>query len=229
MTTTRVLVADDHRAFADALAALVGAEEDLIVVGVGTSAATALSLAESLRPDVLLLDVEFPDGDGIEVAERLRTTAPGVRVVVVSGHDDVATAAGAVRAGAIGFVTKEASSEELVGAVRSAAKGQAWVEARLLAGVLGELARGSAPRTPEQEKLDRLTQRERQVLECMVRGLDRGSIARTLFLSTNTVRTHSQRLLAKLEVHSTLEAVALALRAGLRPTAGPDVSAGASR
>ena len=217
MSEVRVLVADDHRAFADAIAIRLEAEPDIAVVGVAGTAASAEEMARSLQPDVIVLDVEFGDGDGIEVARRLREEAPQVRIVVVTFHDDTLTASSAARAGVAGFLAKDASTEELVGAIRIAARGGTWIHERVLGRVLEELAQGSPRRTPEQELFDRLTQREADVLDGMIRGLDRASIGRELYLSTNTVRTHTRNLLAKLGVHSSLEAVALALRAGVRP------------
>lgn len=216
----RVMVADDHRVFVDALQARLDNEPDVVVVGTSYSAAGANAMARSLRPDVLLLDARFADGDGLDIAARLNHDLPGTRIVMVTAHDDTATASDAVRAGVSGFLSKDASGAELLQAIRAAAEGHAWIQPRILRAVLDDLAFRAPRLTAEQEKVARLTERELEVLRLMVDGMDRASIARRLYLSTNTVRTHVRNLFAKLEVNSSLEAVALAMRAGLGPTGG---------
>jgi DNA-binding NarL/FixJ family response regulator len=220
MTTTRtirVLIADDHRAFAEAIAVLLAAKPDFVVVGVCRTAVDTELAVSATRPDVLLLDVELGSDDGIELARRLRDTVPGTAVVIVTFRDDLETVSAAVRAGVAGFLAKDATPEELVDAVRRIASGDRWIQSRLLGPLLDELADHPGSRTPTQQRLATLTERELTVLRHMVRGLDRASIARELYLSTSTVRTHTQNLLAKLGVHSSLEAVAVALKAGMRP------------
>jgi len=216
----RIVVADHHRVFVEALRARLDREPDIVVVGTSHSAAGASAMARSLRPDVLLLDARFADGDGLEVAARLSRDLPGTRVVVVTEHDDSATASDAVRAGVSGFLSKDASGSELLQAIRAAADGHVWIQPRILRPVLDDLASRAPRLTADQERVARLTERELEVLRLMVDGQDRASIARRLCLSTNTVRTHVRNLFAKLEVNSSLEAVTLAMRAGLGPTSG---------
>jgi DNA-binding NarL/FixJ family response regulator len=217
MSPVRVLIADDHRSFAEAIALRLAAEADFVVVGTVGTVEAAEEAATSLRPDVLLLDVELGRGDGIGLARRLRDTLQATKVVIVTFRDDIDTASAAVRAGVSGFMAKDATPDELVQAVRNVARGERWIQPRLLGPVLDELSRHPGSLTQDQHKLAKLSDRERVVLHCLVRGMDRASIARELFLSTNTVRTHTRNLLAKLDVHSSLEAVAVALRAGMRP------------
>jgi DNA-binding NarL/FixJ family response regulator len=214
----RVLVGDDHRAFAEALALRLGAEADLDVVGIGLTGSEVLSLSAQYEPDVVLLDYELGRDDGIDLARRLRDAHPEVRVVVVTCHDSTTVASLAVRAGVAGFVAKDANTEELLGAIRGAVQGETWVSRRLLGGVFANLMGAPASATPEEAAIAQLTSRELEVLKHMMAGYDRATTARALFLSTNTVRTHTRNILAKLGVHSTLEAVALAARAGVRAT-----------
>ena len=209
------MLADDHRVFVDALAVQLEAEADVVVVGRAHDLRTTEELARKLMPDVLLSEVEFEDGDGIELAARLQTEIPELGIVMLTAHDDTATAVAAVKAGVAGFLCKDASLHEVVFAITSAARHEAWIQSRLLRNVLKTLVHGDSAVSPEQEKLARLTEREFEVLCYMVQGLDRTAIARELYLSKNTVRTHIRNLLAKLEKHSSVEAVSFGLRAGL--------------
>jgi DNA-binding NarL/FixJ family response regulator len=219
MDCVRVLVADDHRAFAEAVALRLAAETGVVVVGTAHTALEVEDQVAALQPDVLVLDVELGQDDGIALARWLRSQHPHTQIVVVTFRDDVDAASAAVRGGVAAFLVKDCTSEELVDAVWRAARGDRWIEPRLLGPVLDDLTENPGARTPEQDMLATLSDREYTVLEHMVEGLDRASIARRMFLSTHTVRTHTRSLMLKLDVHSALEAVALALRAGLRPPA----------
>jgi DNA-binding NarL/FixJ family response regulator len=208
----RILVVDDHRVFAGALATVIDAQPDITVVGTSDSVAAAERDTSVLDPDVVVLDVDLGGEDGIELARRLRERDPLLRVVILTGHQRVPVASAAIRAGASAFLAKDASVEELTAAIRGAARGESWIPPHLLTGVLQDLQSPEAGRSPEAELLAKLTDRETDVLECMVEGMDRAATARRLFMSVNTVRTHTRKILAKLEVHSSLEAVAVALR-----------------
>ena len=217
MAAIRVLLVDDHRSFTEAISLRLSQEDDLVVVGALGTVEEAETTVPALQPQVLLLDVEVGRGDGLALARRLRESCPNVSPVVLSLRDDPTTASSAIRAGAVGFVTKDATTAELVEAIHVAAGGGRWIQPRLLGPVLDELTMHPGTLSPEQKLLATLSERELAVLRYMVRGCDRKAIARLLFLSTNTVRTHTRNLLAKLDLHSSLEAVALALRAGLTP------------
>jgi len=239
--TARLLLVDDHRAFAGALAHRLGAEPDLEVVGVAATAAEAGALAGSLRPDLAVVDVELGADDGLALVARLTALEQGPVVVVVTCHVDASTATEAVRAGATGFVAKDAPVDELLVAIRAALAGESRLPGHLLGGVLqllqgdgllqghglrqghggGGPLRGSGLRNRPEAGLGRLTPREREVLALLVAGLDRSAIGARLFLSPNTVRTHVQNVLRKLEVHSSIEAVGVALRHGVRPAPAP--------
>jgi DNA-binding NarL/FixJ family response regulator len=216
----RILVVDDQLAFAEAISVLVDAEEDLTVVASVTTPGAAEEAVRRLEPDVALIDVEVGDDSGLELAVRLRDRQPHLQVLMVSCHQDPATVCAAIRAGASGYVTKECAAEDLVSAIRGLERHESWIPPRLLKSVLEELQQPASQPTLEEARIARLSRREREVLSLMVCGLDRMSIARRLFLSANTVRTHTQNVLSKLEVHSSLEAVSLAMRAGVRPSNG---------
>jgi DNA-binding NarL/FixJ family response regulator len=212
LNTIKILIVDDHRVFAEAIAARLAAEPDLRVVGQANTAVQALDAVETLAPDVVLMDVELGGDDGIELAGRLRATYPSLAVIVVSFLTDTGRVGQAVRAGAAGWVTKDAPTEELLAAIRGVSAGESWIPPRLLTGVLRDLLTTRRMVDEDEERLGRLTPRERTVLDMMADGLDRSAIAERMYLSTNTVRTHVQNIFAKLNVRSSLEAVALALR-----------------
>ncbi len=221
MPRVRVLVVDGQRAFAEALATRLELESDLRVVGVGLNSADALRLARQLVPDVVTVDVVLGADDGIELSSLLRKLACPPAVVLVSAVDDVQRTIDAVRAGTVAWVSKDAPVSELIEAVRSAFRGDGHLAPSLLAAVLHGLAADGRQRDLNTQFLDRLTKRERRVLELMVQGRDRGTIAAELFITANTVRTHVQNLLVKLGAHSSLEAVAIARGLGLGLPAGP--------
>lgn len=212
MNPVRVLIVDDHRVFAEAIATRLEAEPDIVVVGTAATGREALTAIEELRPDLVLMDVELAGEDGIELAARLRERRPDLVLAVVSCLSDPVRVRDAVGVGAFAWVTKDAPIEELLSAIRGAMRGESWIPPAILTGVFKELLTTRRGLDEDEERLARLTPRERHVLECMADGLDRTAIAERLYLSANTVRTHVQNILAKLQVHSSLEAVALALR-----------------
>jgi DNA-binding NarL/FixJ family response regulator len=218
--SVRLLVIDDHLAFAQAISVVVEAEDDLEVVAQITTPLAAEDATGRLEPDVALIDVELGDDDGIDLAARLITRRPSLQVLMVSCHHDARTICSAIRAGASGFVTKECAAEDLVNAIRALERKETWIPPRLLGSVLREFQRSATEPRVEETRFARLSRREREVLALMVCGLDYAGIARELYLSANTVRTHAHNVLSKLDVHSSLEAVSVAMRAGIRPSGG---------
>ena len=217
----RVLIVDDHLAFGEVVSLRLQAEDDLEVVGFAPTAPEGEVAARRWNPDVVVVDLELGSDDGIELVSRLRAGKPDLRMIVLDSEERPTSACAAIRAGASGYITKAAPVDELIRAVRGVGRGETWISPRLLTGVLKEL-QGSPPRSDEQAVVDTLSRREREILSLMVTGLDRREIARRLFLSANTVRTHTQNLMGKLDVHTSIEAVSLALRAGMRPARSED-------
>ncbi|MBX6769931.1 MAG: response regulator transcription factor [Actinomadura rubrobrunea] len=216
MRPIRVLIVDDHALFAEALAARLRREPDLVVLPVARDGRRALALTATERPHVLVLDLALGAENGLDVLDRVRERHPDVRVVVLSATDEVDAIVQAVRRGAVGYLAKTESAELVARVVRGAARRGGWLPPDVLGDVLRRLLDGGAERDGARLPAD-LTPREREVLQCMVDGLNRAQIAERLGLSANTVRTHTQNLLAKLDVHSVLEAITLAMRAGMRP------------
>ncbi|MCK8680148.1 MULTISPECIES: response regulator transcription factor [Streptomyces] len=241
MGRIRVLVVDDHRIFAESLAAALAAEPDVEVAAAGSGPAALRCLeraaAEGRRFDVALVDADLgvpggvaraaapravPDGaeaavDGISLVAGVRRARPEVRVVVLADRDEARRAALALQAGASAWVAKDCSLQRLLAVIRGVLRDETHLPPALLTGVLRELTAERKHRTESERLVESLTPREREVLRCMVAGLGRKAVAERLFLSPHTVRTHMQNVLGKLGVHSTLAAVALARRAGVGP------------
>ncbi len=242
MVRIRVLVVDDHRIFAESLAAALAAEPDVEVSAAGSGPAALRCLeravTEGRRFDVLLVDADLgavagsvpgqrepgsgsgpppPASDGIALVAGVRVSHPGVRSVVLAERDDPRRAALALQAGASGWVAKDCSLSRLLAVIRGVLREETHLPPALLTGVLRELTAARKHRSDSERLVESLTPREHEVLRCMVAGLGRKDVAARLFLSPHTVRTHMQNVLGKLGVHSTLAAVALARRAGVRP------------
>lgn len=211
--STRLLIVDDHRIFCEGLEAVFAGEPDFEPMAV-IKPHQALAVAAARRPDAVLMDVRLGEVSGIDLTRRLTELPIPPVVVMLTAYADSATAAEAIQAGAVAFVGKSASVEQVICAVRSAVLGGSWLPAQLLADLLTD---GQAPADEREQLIGQLTARERQVLSLMISGLDRNSIAKKLHQSPNTVRTHIRNVTVKLNCHSAIEVVAVGLQAGLRP------------
>jgi DNA-binding NarL/FixJ family response regulator len=210
----RVLIVDDHSALAGALAFTIDGYPDLRCVGTAGNLAQAGTMIDQLRPDVILLDVLLPDGNGIEAIPSIVAANPGVRVLVLTGHTDVDLLSRAASHGASGFLPKESSIPAVIGAIRAAVSGQMLVDGPTLATILGRLADTSRRTTPAPSGVT-LTRRETDVLRLMGEGMDPQAISPLLGISLNTCRGYQKTLMAKLGAHSQLEAVVIGTRMGL--------------
>ena len=206
----RVVICDDHRILADGLAALLGAEDGLEVVGVTVSVEEVVETSSALRPDVVLMDYELPDGTGIDATRQILAQAPSTAVVMLTSFTDDAVLVGAIEAGANGFITKHSSSSALAEAVRLAAAGEPVIAPSLLMRLLPRLG-GGAPVGIS------VTDREREILVLVAEGRTNQEIATAIHLSPNTVRNHLARIYGRLGARSRLEAVAIAAREGVIP------------
>ena len=209
-STVRVLVVDDHSTFTELLTGALDREPDLCSVGIAGSAESGFEQALALRPDVVIMDYRLPDGDGISAAARILERAPETRIVLLTGDPTPESLVQAAAAGICAFLPKDGSLAALLDALRHAPLGGMMVRPSLVA-QLGEL-RSPPPRdvwTPT------LTQRETAVLRLMAEGYDVRANAMTLGISQNTCRGYVKSILAKLRVHSQLEAVVAARKLGL--------------
>ena len=210
---SKLLIVDDHRVFCQGLEAVFRAEADFEPLTV-SNPAQALGIVATWQPDVVIMDLRLGEVSGVDLTEQMTALPFPPAIVVLTGYADAAAALGAVRAGAVGFVPKNASVEQVIGAVRAAVLGGSWLPRELLIKLVAE---HQDPVVGAPQLIAQLTAREQQVLGLMVSGLDRNGIAEKLNQSPNTVRTHIRNVIVKLNCHSAIEAVAVGLRAGLRP------------
>ena len=207
----RVLLVDDEELVRSGLRLILSTEPDLEVVAEAADGEQALAMAELHQPDVVMLDIRMPGLDGIEVARRLAASGSPARVVVLTTFDNDDYVYGALRAGASGFLLKDAPATHLVSAIRAAAAGDAVLAPSVTRRVVDELGRRQAPAAIQ--RLDVLTDRERDVLTLMAEGCSNAEIGDRLFITEGTVKTHVARILVKLGVRDRLQAVVLAYRA----------------
>lgn len=224
--TTTVLLADDQALLRRGFRMILEAEAGLSVVGEAADGAAAVELAATLRPDVVLMDIRMPGMDGIEATRRIVRADPDVRVLVLTTFDLDEYAFGALRAGASGFVLKDVRPGELVAAVHTVARGDAVVSGRVTRRLIEEFA-SLSPETGEREEahrraLESLTDREREVLQSLAHGRSNAEIAKELFVSEATVKSHVGRIFTKLGVRDRVQAVVLAYELGfVRPGVPP--------
>lgn len=211
----RVLVADDQAIIRDGLATVLGLLPDVEVVGTAADGAEAVRLAVLERPDVVLMDLRMPVLDGVAATARLRADVPDAAVLVLTTYADDESILAALRAGATGYLTKDAGRAELAAAVRSVARGQATFAAEVGATVIAAATTSAATEPPADtlaSRLPALTRREAEVLALIVAGLGNPEIATRLFVGVTTVKTHINAIFAKLGVRTRAEAIARATR-----------------
>lgn len=199
----RVLIVDDHPVVREGLRTLVFTQPDMLVVGEAGTGREALVVATRSSPDVTLLDLRLPDVSGTEIIVALRRIRPEAKVLVLSSFAGDADIRSALAAGASGYVLKDAPPDELFAAVRSVVAGRPY------------LSHGAATRLIELDRLERLTQREQEILELIVDGLSNSQIAHRLDLSIATVKTHVHAILGKMGASDRAAAIAMAIRRGL--------------
>lgn len=209
----RVLVVDDQRTFSDLLQLALDVQDDLECVGVALTASDALTMVAEEAPDVVLMDVQLPDTDGIEATRRVKAEHPDTDVLILTGRPDATLVARAADAGASGFLVKDHPLESILSGVRSGSPGTMVVEPVALATLLDTGANGTADVV--------LTNRELTVLSLLGEGVAPKQIAYRLGISLHTTRGYVKSILRKLDSHSVLEAVVTAQRRGLLAASGP--------
>ncbi len=216
-TAIRVLVADDQRVVREGLGTLLGLLAGVEVVGTAADGDEALALAIQLRPDVVLMDLRMPHCDGVEATRRLRDHHASIKVIVLTTYTDDRSVIDALRAGARGYLTKDASAEEIRQALQRVTSGQAAIDPAVQHHVLDAITAGP-PATHDRhgpQFPDGLTQRETEVLELIAQGLSNAEIAHQLVVSETTVKSHINHLLAKTGVRDRAQAVTYAYQHGL--------------
>ncbi|MFF0223044.1 response regulator [Streptomyces sp. NPDC004629] len=206
----RVFLLDDHEVVRRGLADLLDSEPDITVVGDADTAEHALVRGPALRPDVAVLDVRLPDGDGITVCRELRDRMPDLACLMLTSFDDEDALLDAIMAGASGYVLKQIKGSDLVSAVRTVASGQSMLDPATTARLMRSLRADPAETPAVPSELASLSPRERDILALIGDGLTNREIGRRLYLSEKTVKNHISRLLAKLGVQRRVQAAVLA-------------------
>ncbi|KPI03058.1 two component transcriptional regulator, LuxR family [Actinobacteria bacterium OK006] len=212
----RVVLADDQQLIRTALRMVIADIEDVEVVGEAADGEEAVTRTEELRPDVVVMDIRMPGVDGIEATRRITTGAGESRVVVLTTFDDDDYVYGALRAGASGFLVKDMALDDIIGAIRVVAAGDALIAPSVTRRLIQDFtsARSSEPARPRRD-LTAITDREREVLTLVGTGLSNTEIAERLFISVATAKTYLTRLLSKLDARDRVQLVIIAYEAGL--------------
>jgi NarL family two-component system response regulator LiaR len=214
-TSIRIVIADDHGIVREGLRALL-TRPGIQVVGEADSGAKAVELAKTLRPDLMLLDIRMPDGDGLQALAQIKAVSPTTSVIMLTTYANPGYLARAISGGASGYLSKEVNPEQIVRAVRAAAAGDELIDRSLLQSALAQVVDYSPP-TPEPTEIpiESLSERELEVLRLIAAGMNNALIAETLNVSLATVKTHVRHILEKLHVSDRTQAALWAARHGL--------------
>jgi len=201
----RILIADDHGVLRAGLRALLSAEPELEVVDEASSGNEALSLADELQPDLILLDISMPDLGGIEVTRRLKEMLPNTRVLILTVHEDESLLQEAIQAGASGYIVKRAVESELIDAIRAVWRGDLYIHPAMTRALLKEMSPSQS--SNNEAPVESLTPRETDVLRLIAQGYTNRQMADMLSISVRTVESHRSNLMGKLDLHSRVELV----------------------
>lgn len=216
METIRLLIVDDQRLMREGLRTLLELEPDIQVAGEAGDGQEALQLYASLQPDVILMDIRMPVMDGVEATRRLRLDHPQARVIILTTFDDDAYVFDGLRAGALGYLLKDVSGDELAEAIRQVAKGGALIEPSVARKVLAEFARLPQPAgQPRSDPAHALSERELEILKLLAQGASNRQIASQLFLAEGTVKNYISNILDKLGVEDRTQAALRARELGM--------------
>lgn len=213
MNPLRILIADDHPLFRDGLRVMLASAEDMEFAGEATTGEEAVTLADELQPDVIVMDVNMPHLSGIEATRRILESSPGIRILIVTMFEDDATVFQAMRAGGRGYVLKGANYDEMLRAIRAVGGGEGIFSPKIAARLMNFFANVHLDVPPEA--FPELSGREREILDLIVRGQKNTEIAKRLYLSPKTVRNHVSNILHKLQVADRTQAIIRAREKGL--------------
>ncbi len=211
----RTLIVDDHALFRRGLEIVLVTEPDIEVVGEASDGAEAVEKAAEALPDIVLMDVRMPRSSGIEACRAIKDVAPSARIIILTMSDEEEDLFDAIKAGASGYLLKDIPLDQVAEAVRSVDGGQSLISPSMAGKLLTEfasLAGRDTEEPPQQVPPPKLTDREMQVLKLVARGMNNRDIAKELYISDNTVKNHVRNILEKLQIHSRMEAVMVAVR-----------------
>jgi DNA-binding NarL/FixJ family response regulator len=209
----KILLADDHKIMRDGLRSMIEKQKDMKVVAEAEDGRTAVSLAQELSPDVVVMDIAMPELNGIEATRQVVASSPGIKVIALSMHSDRRFVSGVLKAGASGYLLKESAFEELVQAIQIVCSGKTYLSPSIAHIVVKDYVSGS-PDTGSPS-LPALTPREREVLQLLAEGKSTKQIALGLHLSAKTIETHRGRMMKKLGMNSLAQLTKYAVREGL--------------
>lgn len=211
----KLMLVDDHAVLRDGLKNILDLETDIKVIGEAVSGNDALAKVPELQPDVILMDINIPDRNGIEVTGILKKEFPSIKILMLTMFDHDEYFMSAIREGADGYLLKDAPSEHVIEAIRSVARGQSVIAPSMTKKFLN--FNQQAPEPPKEKKDELLTEREREVLLCLVQGMNNKEIAQELFISDKTVKIHVSKIFKKLDVKSRSQVVIYAVQNQLVP------------
>lgn len=214
MNEIRVLVVDDHTLIRKGIVGLLEGQADITVIGEASTGQEGLEAALRLEPDVVLMDIAMPGISGLEATRSLRSQRPATQVLILTIHDRDDYLFEALRAGAVGYVLKGADVQDLLAAVRSAHRGQVYLYPTIAKALVTDFLQRARSGTGE-ERYDRLSDREREVLNLIAQGQTTAEIAEALFLSPHTVQSHREHIMSKLDLHSKADLIKYAISKGL--------------
>lgn len=219
----RIVIADDHNLFREMLFHLLGDEDDMEVIGEASNGEEAVSICLALKPDIVILDINMPVMDGLEAIRKIRSSAPSLKTIILTAIEDDDYIFKFIREGASAYLLKDTTPQEMTRTIRSVHTGEAMIQPRLMKKLLNEFIKlsekseKSGPRSEPEgggEELGCLTEREKQVLSLVAKGMNNKEISSSLFISEATVKTHVANLMSKLGKRDRVELVLYALRSG---------------
>jgi DNA-binding NarL/FixJ family response regulator len=210
MNKIRVLIVDDHAIMRDGIRALLSVNDDIEVIGEASEGREAIKKMEQLKPDVIVMDIAMPGMDGMEATRQMVKGNPGVKVLILTQHDNKEYIISAIKAGAAGFVPKRALGSELVSAIRSVSRGDSVLYPSVASTLIEDYRQRS-----ELDPYDRLTAREREIFKLIAEGHTSQEIADMLVISLKTVLGHRTKVMEKLDIHNRTELIKYAMRKGI--------------
>ncbi len=214
MAKIKVLIADDHAVVREGIKLILSREQDIEIVGEAGNGREALDLVAKLKPQVVVMDISMPEMGGIEATKQVKETWPKINVLALTMHEDESYVFQLLKAGASGYVLKRGAAQDLVQAIRSAAKGEAFLYPSVARSVLQDYLK-RIESGDDRGRYDGLTGREREILALIAEGLSNQEIAQKLYISIKTVQTHRTHIMEKLDLHNRAQLVRYAIRKGL--------------
>ncbi|MBI5825917.1 MAG: response regulator transcription factor [Chloroflexi bacterium] len=209
MDKIRLVIVDDHPIFREGVASILGSEQDIEIVGQGVTAEDAIRLTREMLPDIILLDVNMPGG-GVNAAVKVANVFPVVKIIMLTGSSEEEDVITSLKAGAHAYVLKGVAARELNGIVHSVYMGEGYVSPSLAAHLLSEITSSQRPQHSAKDDFEELTERERQILELIVKGTSNKEIGQKLFLTEKTIKHYVTNILQKLHVRNRVQAALLA-------------------